>query len=162
MNEGKKFEQDFVKSVPEYIFRYRFKDGTAGFKGQKNENVRFQAKNVCDFMLYHEKLILLELKSHKGKSIPFSCIRENQLEELSKANNFEGIVPGIVFNFRDLELTYFVSIRHIHYYFHHAERKSFPLEFIQQYGLPIDGHKKRVRYQYDIGEFVDELERTEN
>ena len=157
-NEGKRFEQDFINSVPEHIFRYRFKDGTAGFAGQKNENGRFQAKNMCDFMLYHKKLFLLELKSHKGKSFPFSCIRENQLEELSKAQSFVGIIPGIVFNFRDLERTYFVNIHHVHYYYYHAERKSFPLDFIQQWGLPIEGYKKRTRYSYDIETFIEELE----
>ena len=97
----------------------------------------------------------------KGKSFPFSCMRENQLEELSKADSFEGVIPGIVFNFRDLELTYFVQIRHVYYFYHHADRKSFPLEFIQEYGQQIEGQKKRTRYRYDIEKWIEEVEGLE-
>ena len=84
-NPGKVFEEDIKKSVPKEYWIYRFKDGTANFSGSKNENVRFQAHNICDFMIMtKENLILLELKSHKGSSIPFSCIRKNQIEEMTK------------------------------------------------------------------------------
>ena len=31
MNAGKSFEQDFIKSVPDTIYHYRFKDGTAAW-----------------------------------------------------------------------------------------------------------------------------------
>lgn len=151
-NEGKKFEEDFIKSVPESVFRYRFRDGTAGWGEQ--DKTRFQATNICDFMLFDGRLWLLELKSHKGKSIPFSCIRENQLTELSKAENFTGIIPGMIFNFRDTAQTYFVHIRHIYYYYHHADRKSFPLEWVQEYGQEIRAELKKVRYRYFVGEWL--------
>ena len=123
---GKDFEQDFIKSVPESIYHYRFKDGTAAWG--EGEKTRFQHQNVCDFLLFDGRMFLLELKSHKGKSIPFSCIRENQLNELSIAENFSGIIPGMIFNFRDINKTYFVHIRHVYYYYYHADRKSFPLD----------------------------------
>ena len=44
-NEGKKFEEDFKKSVPKNLFYYRFIDGTSAWDGG---NARFQAKNICD------------------------------------------------------------------------------------------------------------------
>lgn len=157
MNAGKSFEQDFIKSVPDTIYHYRFKDGTAGFAGEKNENVRFQAQNICDFLLFDGRLILLELKSHKGKSIPFSCIRENQLKELSMADNFSGIVPGIVFNFRDINKTYYVLIRHVYYYITHADRKSIPLDWVQENGIEIRQELKKVHYRYYVKEFLQEI-----
>jgi recombination protein U len=153
MNAGKSFESDFIKSVPESIYHYRFKDGTAAWG--EGEATRFQAQNVCDFLLFDGRLILLELKSHQGKSIPFSCIRENQLIELSKAETFNGIIPGMIFNFRDINKTYFIHIRHVYYYYHHADRKSFPLEFAQQYGVEIEQKLKRVRYRYYVKEFLE-------
>jgi recombination protein U len=156
MNEGKKFEQDFIRSVPETVFKYRFKDGTAGWGEQ--DKTRFQAPNICDFLLFDGRLWLLELKSHKGKSIPFSCIRENQLTELSKAEIFDGIIPGFVFNFRDIAKTYFLHIRHAYYYYHHADRKSFPLDFVQEYGQEIRAELKKVRYRYDVQGFLMESE----
>jgi recombination protein U len=157
MNQGKQFESDFIKSVPDTIYHYRFKDGTAGFAGAQNENVRFQAQNICDFLLFDGRLILLELKSHKGKSIPFSCIRDNQLLELSKAETFNGIIPGMIFNFRDIEKTYFIHIRHIYYFYHHSDRKSFPLEFAEQYGTEIKGELKKVHYRYYVKEFLERI-----
>jgi penicillin-binding protein-related factor A (putative recombinase) len=166
-NEGKKFEEDFYNSVPDDVFKYRFKDGTAGFSGQKNENVRFQAQNIADYIMFDGRLFLLELKSHLGKSFPYTAVmgsydkekckwsKEKQLNDLEKASHFKGIITGYVFNFRDLELTYFVPVRHVHYYFYHSERKSFPLLWVQEYGIPIDGYKKKVRYRYDIAKFLE-------
>lgn len=155
MNAGKSFEQDFIKSVPDTVYHYRFKDGTAAWGEQ--ERTRFQHSNICDFLLFDGRLLLLELKSHKGKSIPFSCIRENQLKELSMADNFSGIIPGIVFNFRDVSKTYFVPIRHVYYYIAHADRKSIPLNWVQENGIEIRQELKRVRYRYYIAEFLQEI-----
>ena len=101
-NPGKLFEEDFKKSVPKWCWLYRFKDGTANFKGEKNENVRFQAHNICDFeIMAQNSLFLLELKSHQGASIPFSCIRKNQIEEMVKAAEFKYIKPYFKYNFSD-------------------------------------------------------------
>jgi recombination protein U len=167
INAGKNFESDFIKSVPDNIFHYRFKDGTAGFSGGRNENVRFQATNISDFLLFNGRLWLLELKSHLGKSFPYTAVmgsydkdenkwsKEKQLNDLEKASHFDRIIAGYIFNFRDLSLTYFVPVRHVHYYFYHSERKSFPLDFIQQYGIEIKQEIKKVHYRYYIKEFLE-------
>jgi len=86
MNNGKRFELEIKNSIPSSVYYYRFRDGTANFSGDKNQNVRFQATNMCDCLLYDSKhLYFLELKTHKGKSLPLSAIRENQIEQLDKA-----------------------------------------------------------------------------
>lgn len=162
-NAGKKFEEDIKKSVPKNLFYYRLRDGTASWGGQ--ENTRFQQSNICDSVLYdsnEKRLLLLELKSHKGKSIPFSCIRDNQLKELLKADVFKGIYPGIVFNFRDVEETYYLPISKVSEYILTDERKSFPLAWVMENGIKINQHKKKVRYKYDIEGFLDNFEESES
>jgi recombination protein U len=166
MNAGKDFENDFIKSVPETIYHYRFKDGTAAW-GQ-GENTRFQHDNICDFLIHDGRMLLLELKSHLGKSFPYTAVmgsydkekgkwtKEKQLNDLEKASHFDRIITGYVFNFRQLNLTYFVPVRHVHYYFYHSDRKSFPLEFIQQYGVQIGQQIKKVHYRYDVEGFLKE------
>jgi len=154
MNAGKKFEEDFKKSVPECVFYYRFKDGTASWN--KSDKVRFQAHNICDCLIFNNvKLFLLELKSHKGKSLPFSCIRDKQLEELFQANKFGNIQAGLVINFRDLEETYFIDIDKVMNFIHHSDRKSIPVEFLKAEGKFLPQFKKRTRYTYDLIDFLE-------
>lgn len=167
-NAGKSFESDFVKSVPDTVYHYRFKDGTAAWGG--GEETRFQHDNICDFLLNDGRMFLLELKSHLGKSFPYTTVmgrydkekgkwsKEKQLNDLEKASHFPGIITGYVFNFRDLTQTYFVHTRHVHYYFYHSDRKSFPLDFIQQYGTEIHATLKKIHYRYDVKSFLEVVE----
>ena len=76
-NMGKVFEKEFKDSVPDNVYLERYKDDTSGFYG---------VSNPADFRLYvFPMLILLELKTHKGKSLPLAKIRENQLKGMLKA-----------------------------------------------------------------------------
>ena len=160
MNEGKKFEQDFKNSVSKNCFFYRFKDGTASYYKTQEEmkadkNIRFQQRNICDCMLFESPyLLLLELKSTKSKSMSFSNIRENQITDLSKASMHQNIIPGMIFNFRSIEETYFLHIKHIEYYYYHADRKSYPLQFVRDNGLLINQRKLKVRFRYDIDDLI--------
>ncbi len=154
-NPGKVFEEDIKKSVPKEYWIYRFKDGTANFSGSKNENVRFQAHNICDFMIMtKENLILLELKSHKGSSIPFSCIRKNQIEEMTKIEHSK-IKSYFLLNFRDSENTYAVLATVLKKYIENSNRKSVPISWCEENGVKIMAIKKKVRYEYLIKDFLD-------
>ncbi|MBY0755047.1 Holliday junction resolvase RecU [Clostridium sardiniense] len=156
-NEGKRFEEDFKKSVSEKYFIYRFKDGTANFKGTKNENVRFQAHNICDFQVVTEnKVFLLELKSYNGVSIPLSGIRKTQLEEMLKASNYKNIKPYFMFNFRPLQKVYAVKVENVQEFIEKAERKSIPVKWCIENGIEIDGIKKKVRFRYELESFFKE------
>jgi recombination protein U len=155
MNAGKQFEAEIKNSVPDGVFFYRFRDGTGNFSGGKNENVRFQQSNICDCMMYNKNLYLLELKSHAGKSLPLSAIRENQIKELSKVETYEGIIAGLLINFRDIEKTYFVKIDNILYFMAHEERKSIPVSWCEQWGTEIKGRKLRVHYRWDLKEWME-------
>lgn len=157
-NQGKRFEEDWKNSIPDKIFFYRFRDGTANFAGTKNENVRFQQKNMCDCLLYDsENLFLLELKSTKGKSIPFGNIRQNQLDELVRVSDFSGVYSGFVFNFRDVEKTYFLDANTTFDYIMTADRKSFPIDFVDSKGIQIKQTLLRTRYRYDTLKFISDI-----
>lgn len=152
-NEGKKFEDDFKKSVPEEWFYYRFKDSAGTWQSVKEESkTRFTARNICDCMIYNQKdLFLLELKSHKGKSLPLSCIRSNQLEGLLKAQS-KGVKCYFIVNFRDLEETYIIDAASVDCFINSKTRKSIPVDYFRKSGDKIEQTKKRVRYTYNIKE----------
>jgi recombination protein U len=92
---------------------------------------------------------MLELKSHKGKSLPFSCIRDNQLSELVQATQ-KGVKAGFIVNLRDVEKTYYVDAVTMQELINTSERKSIPLEFFETQCIKVFGEKKRTRWRYDI------------
>ena len=151
MNEGKAFESDFINSVSETWFHYRLNDSASSWNG--GDKTRFCPSNICDFIVYNGNLWLLELKSHKGKSIPLSCIRPKQLEGLVKATT-KSVKAGFVINFRDTSETYYVSADNLDYFMKMETRKSIPLSWVKEFGILIPQVKKRVRFNY-ILEFMD-------
>lgn len=160
-NLGKRFEENWKKSIvdDENTFLYRFKDGTANFGGERNTNVRFQASNVCDFMLFHNyecnsKLFLLELKSHKGKSLPITCIRDNQIKEMttySRKNNVESL---LIVNFSDIDRCFSISIDQFNNFIRTEDRKSIPLSYFEENGFEINVIKLKVNNKYDVEEWL--------
>lgn len=109
-NMGKVFEKEFKDSVPDNVYLERYKDDTSGFYG---------VSNPADFRLYvFPMLILLELKTHKGKSLPLAKIRENQLKGMLKAVEHYGVYGGYLVNFRDLEETYFLSVGYVENFYY--------------------------------------------
>ncbi|WP_185903463.1 Holliday junction resolvase RecU [Lysinibacillus sphaericus] len=148
LNPGKQFEKDFYASVSEkgYLFVYRLKDDNLGFAN---------VKNPCDFILYKKpNIYLLELKSHKGKSIPFGAIQSYQIESLYRFSNIDGVKAGFVFNFRDMNETYFVEAVSVYHFYHERKRKSFSLNWVKENGNAISQELKRTRFKYDLGELL--------
>ena len=151
-NEGKKFEEDFKNSVPATAYIYKLKD--AG--GWSNAtNTRFTVNNICDYIMYSKPtMYLLELKSFKGKSLPYSNIKKNQTKGLLDASKYAGIRAGIVANFRGLNETYYIDIRELAKFKKSSNRKSYPLDLFQKKGQLIEQEKKVTRYKYDIEKFI--------
>ena len=151
MNEGKKFEEDFKKSIPEWCWCNRYKDGTANFRGEKNENVRFQANNICDFeIMAKDKLFLLELKSYNGVSIPLSGIRKNQLKGMLKASEYKNIRQYFLLNFRAVQRTYAVKVQILYKFIKTCQRKSIPVKWCIENGIEIESEQKRTRFKYNL------------
>lgn len=149
-NMGKVFEKEFKDSVPDNVYLERYKDDTSGFYG---------VSNPADFRLYvFPVLILLELKTHKGKSLPLAKIRENQLKGMLKAVEHCGVYGGYLVNFRDLEETYFLSVGFVEKFYYSGERKSIPVEFFREHGIRISSEKKRTLYRYDLSSVLKRYE----
>lgn len=145
-NPGKQFEKDFYASVPPDIFVYRMKDDSLGFAG---------VRNPCDFILYKTpNIYLLELKSHKGKSIPFTAIQSNQIESLYRFSFIDGVVAGFVLNFRDVNETYFVDAVFAYHFYKAGERKSYSLDWVRDNGILIPQELKRTRFKYDLSSLL--------
>lgn len=122
------------------------KDDSLGFVG---------VRNPCDFILYKTpNIYLLELKSHKGKSIPFGALQAYQIESLHRYSQMDGVVAGFIFNFRDMSETYFVDATLVYQFYHTGERKSFSLEWTREHGLLIRQELKRTRYRYDLSNLL--------
>lgn len=150
-NAGKAFEEDFKKSVPEWCWCNRYKDGTANFRGDRNENVRFQANNICDFEIFAgDKLFLFELKSYQGISIPLSGIRKNQLEGMLKASEYKNVRPYFLLNFRGVQRVYAVKVQTLHNFIRSTDRKSIPLKWCIENGMEVPSIQKRTRFKYEL------------
>lgn len=156
MNSGKRLESNFKKSIPDDIFFYRFKDGSSAWGG--NDKVRFQSSNICDCLIFNgSKLYLLELKSTKGKSLPFGNIRENQLKELSLATYYQNIVSGLVIEFSDLDRCFFIDIKNVIEFMNTSDRKSIPLDYLEIEGIEIEVTKKKVNCNFNIRKLLNEI-----
>jgi recombination protein U len=150
-NPGKKFEEDFVKSIPDYCDITRLKD--AG--GWSNAtNMRFTSKNPCDFIVYSSrglfgKMYKLELKSTLGKSLPFTNIKSHQLKCLCESEE-KLVDSGFVVNFRDVNETYFAEASAVWVYMQVTDRKSIPLNWFRDMTTQIQQTIIRVRWRYDL------------
>jgi len=158
MNSGKKFETNFKDSVPDNIFYYRFRDGTSAWDGGENSKTRFQARNICDCMMYDgQYLYLLELKSHKGVSLPLSVIRQNQIDDLMAASEHANVVAGLVVNFAEKESVYFMPIELAEKWYNNGVRKSIPISEFKEKCIEIQGRKLKTNYRYDIQGFIKDV-----
>lgn len=156
MNVGKRFEKNFKDSVPKDIFVYRLKDGSAAW--DNGDKTRFQATNICDFMLYKKPYIfLLELKSTKNKNLPFSNIKEHQRKELLKASNYNGVICGLLIEFSSLNAVYFIEISRFQKFFNSTSRKSLPIDYVIKNGIKIDLEMKRINYKMNIEKMIKDI-----
>ena len=153
-NNGHVFEQEFKNSVPIYMYSKKLKVSGMNYKGGGNE---------CDYLVYSKpNLFLFELKSHKGKSLPFEKIRENQLIGLSNYSRLDGVVSGVIINFRDYEKTLYIPIRDLIVFMSTTERKSIPIEWCEEHGVLVEQKKLRTRYKYDIEKLISEIKEGNN
>jgi recombination protein U len=142
VNEGKKFEQDFIKSCAFYTLR--LKDG-GGWSNA--ENTRFTSSNICDFIAYKDqKLFLIELKSCIGTSIPYTAMK--QIDGLNSVRH-EGVHPVLILNFRKYDQTFIVKASKLVELRETCGKKSFSYYDAQLHGRLIPQSKKISRYTYD-------------
>lgn len=153
-NHGKRFESDFVKSIPDRCDITRLKD--AG--GWSNAtNMRFTSKNPCDFIVFSRQFNLsddglmykLELKSTLGKSLPFGNIKKHQLIELYKSET-KGVWAGFIVNFRDTNQTFKILVSDMLSFMENTDRKSIPIGWFESNAVLIKQSLIKVRWRYDL------------
>ncbi len=170
--EGKIFEEDVEKSCSEQkTFYYRIKD--TFIPPELRTKVRV-SKNKYDSFIYKKpNLFPIEFKSTKDKKFSFSesIIKSHQIEALTDAATYDGLISGFIFNFRiEGNPTYFVHISDFLDYKNVAEnqikenkyiskvnRASISLGICKEIGIEIHNVKKKVRYRYYINKLLDEL-----
>ena len=166
-NEGKVFESDFKKSVPEEgdWWFYRFRDGTASWDG--GGAARFQAENLCDCQISKFPLLyLVELKSTWEPRLPHDKIigssgkRIKNVEKMVQAGQKRGICAGFVWNCRSKEKTLYIPAAAVLEHITASGRKSIPLEWAQLHGLPLAQRKLRVHWRYDVEALLQQLEKA--
>lgn len=163
-NLGKIFEQNFRKSISNDYFYYRLKDSSSSWGG--NSQIRFTSSNIADGILFDGKqLYLIELKNHKGSSIPLNAIVGNktkikQIEDLYNTYHKNlNIWCGFIVFFCDKEKCYSLNIDKFNYFIKHEKRKSIPLEFFEENGVEINITKLKVNYKYDIENWLNNLKK---
>ena len=160
-NIGKKFEDNFKKSVPDYVLAYRPPDSAQGFDVGASNKLRFSRHSPCDFMLFdgtRNMFLTLELKTFQG-SCSFERSKEEkgiihyyQIEKLKEFANYKRVVSGFVLDFRSTDNTYFLNINEWDDFISHIEKKSFNEKDLLIYASPIliEKEKLKVNYRYDV------------
>lgn len=151
-NYGKNWETEFrsgwKRSFPNGVgWVYRLADQMSGYKDTSG--------NPCDFLAHAKgKLFMVECKSHKGASIPFTAII--QYSRLLNHKGFEDIHPGILIWFSDKNLVFWVDINEAEKMYNNGE-KSIGIRMLDdpQYNIlslpfpPIKGNGTYPKVDYN-------------
>lgn len=162
MSEGKRFEENWKKSIPKDVYYQRVKDSPSSFGDNSNKAVRFTLNNPYDFFIYYMGCFFpLELKSTSGTSFSIQrekkesgkMIKYHQIEGLLSASEYEGIHAGFVLDFRNEKSnnTYWLNIKDFDSFQNNNDKKSINEKDVINYGgILIKKNKKKVNYKYDI------------
>lgn len=167
-NEGKRFENSFIKSVPDYCWHKRLNDNAASWGN--GTQTRFTSTNECDFLLFDcntRTLSALELKTtsssltywredfeNDGKKHSFQ-IKRNQILGLQKWSKYL-INCGFILNFRNKQnRTFFVSIDDFLDYTSTLNKKSINMDDVLNMNpVEIESKLMRTNFKYNIDNFL--------
>jgi penicillin-binding protein-related factor A (putative recombinase) len=154
-------------SVPKYTLAHRLKDPAQSFEQNKNSKIRFSSKNPFDLFLWDSKRKIpyaLELKTKSGKSVSFERTKEDkgdihyhQIKGLLEWSKYDGMIAGLVIEFREIKTTVFLPINSFINIINRVSKKSINYNDIEQSGelyFIIPQKKKIKRYKYDVEEFL--------
>ena len=151
-NKGKQFEskiREAFERVPNVSID-RVHDQTTKYKG---------STNICDFIVYKEPYeYYIECKSVHGNILSFSNIRENQWNGLLEKSKIEGVYAGVICWWIDKDKTLFLPIQILNQ-LKRTDNKSVRYDINEYIGnvIEIKGEKKRVFFDYDMEEFLNEV-----
>ena len=167
VNRGKQLEEVVQKAFEKVnnVSVTRLHDQTTGFKG---------STNPCDFLVFHKPyLYAIECKSVHGNTFPiysknpkkkYGNVSNFQWETLLEMSNIKGVHAGLIIWFVDKDETLFLDIRLLERWRNagHKSIHSYPewIEYVQgkHDWCYIVGRKKRVLYDYNMVQFLREME----
>ena len=156
VNRGKQFES-VVRSAFEKVPNVsidRLHDQTTGFRG---------SQNICDFIVYREPYeYYFECKSVHGASLPFSNITETQWNGLLEKSKIEGVFAGVICWWVDKDVTKYIPIGVLQR-MKDLKDKSIRYDFYHRFNdidkiVEVKGKKKRVFFEYNMEEFLNEIQ----
>jgi recombination protein U len=165
---GKLFEEEVQTSCKEQkIWFFRVRDVNPMALKPKFKT----PENPYDALIYRDGYLFpSELKSTKGKSLPFKNIKDHQIESLVSSNTYDDkIIPGFIINFSDLGKSFFLHINDFMEYLEHAKDKqksckgfsvndkSLTLDYCEGIGIEIRGQKKKIKMRWYINKLCNEL-----
>lgn len=179
-SSGKRFEEDFKKSIPSYCLKHRLKDSGQSFTDfTEKSDSNFSWNNECDFFIFddiHRLFFAIENKTTKFKTMNWEneeeykhnkelgkkstkLIKWHQIKSLINFSAFNYVIPCLVLNFRDNDdknqRTYFIHINSFVKMINSVSKKSFDeIDLIQNNAVRIQGQIKRTRYTWDIDQFL--------
>lgn len=167
LNSGKDFEAQWKASVPEGVLIQRMSDPAQSFFG--GSTARFSPNNPYDFFMYRKpNLFCLELKSKKSASFTFwredfensqFDIKKHQILGLLEASQYDGVIAGLIMNFRNVNRTYFISIENFIRLTSSIEKKSVNEKDIVGCGAVfIEQTLKKVKYHFHIDQLIQNLQ----
>ena len=151
-NRGKDFEgviKEAFLSVKDTAVE-RLPDPTNGYLGVRNKS---------DFLIYHfPYMYYIECKSVQSHRLPMANVTFNQRTGMLEESKKFGVIAGIICWFIPEDKTYFIPIQEFERLRLAGEksvnlRKGHAENFIEIYG-----RKKRVFYDYDIVEFLTQMQ----
>lgn len=169
--EGKRFEDAFTKSVPNYVLVKRLNDNASAWSG--GTKTRFSSNNECDYIMFNDRTRTfygLELKTTQEKSLSYwredfedktkkqtFQIRKCQILGLKKWSEHLGVF-GFIFNFRSFNnKTYFVTIDDFLDYTSSLSKKSINInDVLNMNPIEIENNLIRTNYRYNIEKFLSE------
>lgn len=175
VNKGKIFEQQFQKSCGKQdICCIRLVDSN---KFGDHSQSRFTPDNICDFICFNgKKMLLAELKHTDNTGISFNqpptendsgtyMIKPKQVRSLLKHVGFENVYCGLILDFGDRQTktktieggTYFIEINNFVDWCKTVDKKSINKDDCEQIGIKIERTKKIVNYEYNIEQLFNDI-----
>ena len=164
--DGKLFEEQWKRSIPEDVYYLRLKDNPSSF-GKDSSFVRFTLNNPFDCLVFYNGFLFpLELKSTSSKSISIQTKKEekgkmikiNQIEGLSKSNKYENIFSGFLFDFRESEKTFWMGINDFLKFQEENNKKSINEKDIIKYNaIEVEKEKKKTRYVFSVKKLIEDV-----
>ena len=148
-NYGKKFEEQVRKDFEKLsdVSIIRMPDPTSGYLG---------IRNISDFIVYrYPNMIFLECKSIHGNTFPLSNITDNQYNGMLEQAHIPGVFCGIMVWWVDNDVTTFFPIPYIRKLKDEGYKS---IHYANEHGYTVPGKKKRVFTEYDMEEFLNELQ----